>query len=1565
MKKILLLSALFVLNTVIGRSQTMSATQPADSSWGLVFSDGSTVKGELYPDYGQDTAYVILDQVLSPDKSFRLYDFATQTAWTSPLSTFSCEHVSLQNGVYVADSTAEYDVAIMRDSLIIVLHGDVPESSAFGGKRGGSALYNGREFIVDGYHYIIWKDYTYYINDKDVTIKIPGQIAIVTFFSRDDNSAFCPPEKVTVNGVTYPVAVIAENFHIPNHHRHHEIRIKPWIKCIEYFALVTFEYQGANRFIVEDSEEPLLLGPSRETFCKYSGGLYRLKVLDYCYIGRNIINCKPDYNPRYGPLCNWESAAHMSVVWGPYVTNPGHHFFYNAPVDRITSVTVEALNPPTIDYDIFGIPPSDINKPTAKVLAGLRPIYTDEHHKNWNANFKIEAQPDAGGCGGTKWQLVTMKKMKDKQVEVLGYKLDITDAGYLTPKGKKQGKMDDLKNASDYGWYPERRYIKEVIIENGVTYVGKNAFRDCNSVEAIHIGSRTYALLPTFGTDAFLNVNKKTPVYIYSKVRDELKTKGHKDTELNKFTDFRDSDIGEYKEKFKNWMDSITPMDGQSTEAIKRLKADYQRRANSLFIYENIETLKPLFIKALFGNAEDDGTFTRPYSISNAAQFVCFAKLTHLPEYSAICGKLTADLNVSNYGRDGVVGPSKDCPYAGTFDGNGHRIAIALADAEAVGLFGYLTGTVKNLTVAGDTYLVGVANFAGGIVACCMSNARLLNCISENDLVVAPGVSNAGGLIGKVIDKPGGSSTDSVLVENCAFVGSIRSSQLRRPVSNCAGLVGGISQKCVLKNCYTHAAYADLEGSTCYSLARSNDARKGIITITNCYCVEDIGGMVEQGEFIEDTTVLASGELCYRLNNEKSDGAQGWFQYLYDDHHDRRPHPFSYGNDVVFKDNQTNRYFNQHNHDFSTGTGFCTLCGAVEPNKNEYKVSTAGQWKNLAAYVDKDHNNFKIILECDIDLSSIGNAAMVGKKEIANAFKGHFDGQGHTLTVNIESSEDRIGLFRGTHHATIKNVEVTGNITSSDLYIGGIVGDGFWETKMENCISEVNITYTKEGVCGSGGLIGICNGPLIINNCAFVGKMIGRNDKTSHWGGLVGWVCSGTPTITNSYVYATMDNTSKEGCSTFARIYMDQDQNIRDCYFVNPLGNTQRGKQVKESEVKSGYLCYEQLNNGVTDGTQIWYQKLNEEDFPFPSSQGNDTVFLSGPNTYSNVRHTHTFGPDGFCTICSAINPEAKSFTISTPLQMCRWVYFVNTGHGDVNAQLTIDLDDRKMPKPFAIGSHITYTGTFDGQGHKVILNFGNVSTAPVWANFAGTLRNTYFVQCFSNVMEGKVADNNFALIGNCKTAQIENCVFRLTWSISRSDRKKVCRLGGLINTIDGQVRFNNCAFLGKISPSGFIGRYFNELSCLKLFILNVNSNQFTASNCYEYIFFKPVNLLDYIWFSSFLSLSGAFTPNCYRYDSQTMWDKVLPSELVDNLNGRQSPLVWKRMDNQDVFETIPVPFAQCGINWNGYDGAEMGEALLQTHAPAPEQRAIKYVKDGHIVIRNGNRYYDIFGREL
>lgn len=119
-------------------------------------------------------------------------------------------------------------------------------------------------------------------------------------------------------------------------------------------------------------------------------------------------------------------------------------------------------------------------------------------------------------------------------------------------------------------------------------------------------------------------------------------------------------------------------------------------------------------------------------------------------------------------------------------------------------------------------------------------------------------------------------------------------------------------------------------------------------------------------------------------------------------------------------------------------------------------------------------------------------------------FSGTFDGNGHTVTLNITASTANVGLFsKLAGGAVVKNVITAGSVTTTGKKcVAGIAGYATDNVKIENCKNTASITGTKN----VGGILGEAynNEESIsvgIKNCANEGAV---NGTGSAIGGIVG-----------------------------------------------------------------------------------------------------------------------------------------------------------------------------------------------------------------------------------------------------------------------------------------------------------------------------------------------------------------------------------------------------------------------------------------------------------------------------
>lgn len=143
-------------------------------------------------------------------------------------------------------------------------------------------------------------------------------------------------------------------------------------------------------------------------------------------------------------------------------------------------------------------------------------------------------------------------------------------------------------------------------------------------------------------------------------------------------------------------------------------------------------------------------------------------------------------------------------------------------------------------------------------------------------------------------------------------------------------------------------------------------------------------------------------------------------------------------------------------------------------------------------------------------------------------FSGTFDGNGHTVTLNITSGSANTGLFKKlVGGATVKNVITSGSITVNANNVGGITGVADTELgaiTISNCKNEAAIKGNKV----VGGILGGCtedDHALTISACANEGNISGTRN--------IGGICG---TLENAHFIKNCYNSGEVTGSTIGGI---------------------------------------------------------------------------------------------------------------------------------------------------------------------------------------------------------------------------------------------------------------------------------------------------------------------------------------------------------------------------------------------------------------------------------------------
>ena len=207
---------------------------------------------------------------------------------------------------------------------------------------------------------------------------------------------------------------------------------------------------------------------------------------------------------------------------------------------------------------------------------------------------------------------------------------------------------------------------------------------------------------------------------------------------------------------------------------------------------------------------------------------------------------------------------------------------------------------------------------------------------------------------------------------------------------------------------------------------------------------------------------------------------------------------------------------------------FATSMWAIESVEGVYQVSSAADLKAFAELVNGGQNEIQAVMTADIVADA--DQPMIGTS--ANWFKGTFDGQLHKLTLNWTGAnaltQDPSGLF-ARMAGTVQNLYVDGNVETTGVRTGVLVGRTEGASVIKNVITNVTLTVNVSGDCAASMLVSRPSaGTTEIANCIAMGKIVGP--QAIQAGGLVGWNPNDVITnIRNSAMLGTIQVAASSG----------------------------------------------------------------------------------------------------------------------------------------------------------------------------------------------------------------------------------------------------------------------------------------------------------------------------------------------------------------------------------------------------------------------------------------------------
>ena len=254
--------------------------------------------------------------------------------------------------------------------------------------------------------------------------------------------------------------------------------------------------------------------------------------------------------------------------------------------------------------------------------------------------------------------------------------------------------------------------------------------------------------------------------------------------------------------------DPALPEDDGARELVVEVLAKQDEEPEPVF-RENLSGAEPKGITGFGGS----GTKEDPWQAASAEDLVRLAGIVNSGESCAgKYFKLTGNVDLSDVCGESLswtpIGYAGDITFNGVFDGGDHTVSGLYIEGEDsyVGLFGCVTGTVKNLNVSGSVtgknYVGGIAgcsygtleecsftgkidgkSYVGGIAGCSGKDGLVLAC--ESSATVNGFGTGIGGVVGwanniawqgsrsEALSDGASNATGGGRVENCVFTGTL------------------------------------------------------------------------------------------------------------------------------------------------------------------------------------------------------------------------------------------------------------------------------------------------------------------------------------------------------------------------------------------------------------------------------------------------------------------------------------------------------------------------------------------------------------------------------------------------------------------------------------------------------------------------------------------------------------------------------------------------------------------------------------------------------------------------
>lgn len=832
-----------------------------------------------------------------------------------------------------------------------------------------------------------------------------------------------------------------------------------------------------------------------------------------------------------------------------------------------------------------------------------------------------------------------------------------------------------------------------------------------------------------------------------------------------------------------------------------------------------------------------EGTSESPYLINNNTDWEHFAEnINNGMTYSGMFLKLMDNITVTT-----MAGNSSSNSFRGTFDGNNNTMTLNLAsDGDYCAPFKAVYGaTIKNLVVDGS--VTSSAQYASSLIGRIYnSDSVYINKCTSTAVITSThqGAAYNGGFVGYTYYARftdcvfAGKLLGASATNNGGFIGSYSSSNYTQHFTNCLfnpsevtmSAIGSKTYSRTSNNSFTNTyfltQFGEAQGIRLATATPANDVYKSeVVTLqgNNYYALCDITGINEfylhTGSTIAVTPVVKLGSTTLTANTDYTVVIKNSSDVTVEpeDLKDNGNYNVTIAGTGDYTGSQTIAFRitsgeSLNGYIFETGT---------DAEGTYYMINQASDFENLVSYVNSADNvtsgkRFK-------QTANITVSSMIGSSE-PRSFQGVYDGQGNTLTLAIEATENIAAPFRYIKGASIKNLTIAGAIINSGKQNGGVAGYSYSDVTITDCTVSTSITSGFSGDSSNGGFIAhVQSGNVTIKNSVFCGRLLGAN--SSHSGGFVGWRNNTSNVLTfDNCLFAPAEVTmSANNSATFNR-NGTANNTYTKCYYLTQFGDSQGVRITTDAPATGVYksvvavddnnyyaLCnvtgvkplYDHTGSAVavtpvvTFGDEV-LTVGTDYTVAFSSAElidkGNYTLTVTGTGNFAGSK-TFSFrivdgeNFDGY-VFETATDETGKYYVIASESDLQTLAAYVNSGHNASGMRFKQTDNITLTEEHTAIGTNsASFKGTYDGDNKTISGLVINKSDAEYQGLF-GYLGS-------ANAIIQKIVIVNCDITGGQYTGGIAG------YMDSSNSKIQDCSVSGAIKVADGKSKDNIGGVLG------------------------------------------------------------------------------------------------------------------------------------------------------------------------